>query len=139
MSDVHDKITRSYNMSRIKATDTKPEMLVRKFLHENGVRYRLHDKSLPGKPDIVLKKYRTVIFVNGCFWHGHKTCKYFVLPKTGTEWWENKIEETINRDVKNTKKIQEFGWTSIVIWECELKRGKRNKTLENILHILNQT
>lgn len=81
MTDVHDIATRSYNMSRIKGTDTKPEMLLRKFLHAKGLRYRLHNKKLPGKPDLTLLKYKTVLYVNGCFWHGHKSCKYFVLPK----------------------------------------------------------
>ncbi|MGI8636005.1 MAG: very short patch repair endonuclease [Segetibacter sp.] len=91
MADVHDKETRSYNMSRIKGKDTKPEMLVRKFLHGEGFRYRIHAKNLPGKPDIVLPKYKTVIFVHGCFWHGHEGGKYYVVPKTRTEWWLNKI------------------------------------------------
>ena len=100
MADVHNKATRSFNMSRIKGKDTKPEMLVRKYLHGNGLRYRLHNKNLPGKPDLTLSKYLTVIFVNGCFWHGHKGCKYFVMPKTRTEWWSEKIEETIKRDTK---------------------------------------
>ena len=86
MADVHTKEIRSYNMSRIKGRNTKPEMLVRRFLHANGFRYKLHDKSLPGKPDIVLPKYKTVIFVHGCFWHGHTKCKYFVVPKTRTDW-----------------------------------------------------
>lgn len=133
MADVHDKATRSYNMSRIKGTDTKPEMLVRKYLHAHGIRYRLHNKNLPGKPDLTLAKYHTVIFVNGCFWHGHKGCKYFVLPKTRTEWWRDKIEETIKRDIKAMKDLKESGWNSTVIWECELKPEKRNTTLENIL------
>jgi DNA mismatch endonuclease (patch repair protein) len=133
MADVHDKATRSYNMSRIKGTDTKPEMLVRKYLHANGLRYRLHNKNLPGKPDLTLSKYNTVVFVNGCFWHGHKGCKYFVLPKTRTEWWQDKIEETIKRDIKAMKDLKELGWNSIIIWECELKPEKRNTTLENIL------
>ncbi|WP_149524576.1 very short patch repair endonuclease [Sphingobacterium hotanense] len=133
MADVHDKATRSYNMSRIKGTDTKPEMLLRKYLHAHGIRYRLHNKNLPGKPDLTLAKYHTVIFVNGCFWHGHKGCKYFVLPKTRTEWWRDKIEETIKRDIKAMKDLKESGWNSTVIWECELKPEKRNTTLENIL------
>lgn len=89
MADVHDKVTRSYNMSQIKSKNTKPEMLVRRFLHANGFRYKLHDKTLPAKPDIVLPKSRTVIFIHGCFWHGHKDCKYFVVPKIKTEWWLN--------------------------------------------------
>lgn len=133
MRDVHDKATRSYNMSRIKAKDTKPEWLVRKYLHANGLRYRLHNKTLPGKPDLTLSKYHTVIFVNGCFWHGHEGCKNFVLPKTRTEWWQDKIEETIKRDNKAINDLKERGWNSIVIWECELKPGKRNTTFENIL------
>jgi DNA mismatch endonuclease (patch repair protein) len=127
-------------MSRIKGTDTKPEMLVRKYLHANGLRYRLHNKHLPGKPDLTLSKYHTVIFVNGCFWHGHKGCKYFVLPKTRTEWWKQKIEETVSRDIKSLKALKELGWNSFVIWECDLKSEKRNKTLENILtKIINDT
>jgi DNA mismatch endonuclease (patch repair protein) len=133
MADVHDKATRSYNMSRIKGTDTKPEMLVRKYLHANGLRYRLHNKSMLGKPDLTLSKYHIVIFVNGCFWHGHKGCKYFVLPKTRTAWWQEKIEETKKRDSKAIKDLKEIGWNSLVIWECELKPEIKNVTLENIL------
>jgi len=94
MTDVHNKKTRSYNMSRIKGKNTKPEMLVRKFLHKNGYRYRLNYSKLPGKPDIVLPKYKTVIFINGCFWHGHKECKFFVVPKTRTEWWFQRFNDT---------------------------------------------
>lgn len=100
MADVHDRKTRSYNMSRIKGKDTKPELLVRKFLFANGFRYRLHDKKLPGKPDIVLPKYKTVLLVHGFFWHGHKNCKYFVMPQTRTEWWVNKIDTNISNDKK---------------------------------------
>jgi DNA mismatch endonuclease (patch repair protein) len=133
MADVHDKATRSYNMSKIKSADTKPEMIVRKYLYSNGLRYRLHNKKLPGRPDLTLKKYHTVIFVNGCFWHGHRGCKYFVLPKTRTEWWQDKIEETIKRDNKKMKDLNERGWNSLVIWECELKPEKRNMTLNKIL------
>ncbi len=92
MADVHSKETRSYNMSQIKSRNTKPEMLVKKFLHAHGFRYRLHVKDLPGKPDLVLPKYKTVIFIHGCFWHGHENCKYFVVPKTRTEWWLTKID-----------------------------------------------
>jgi DNA mismatch endonuclease (patch repair protein) len=132
MADVHDKATRSYNMSKIKGKDTKPEMLVRRYLHANGLRYSLHNKNLPGKPDLTLSKYHTVIFVNGCFWHGHKGCKYFVLPKTKSEWWRVKIEETIKRDNKILKELKEHGWNSLVIWECELKPEKRIATLESL-------
>jgi len=99
MADVHEPEIRSYNMSRIKGKDTKPEMLVRKFLFSNGLRYRLHDKKLPGKPDLVLTKYRIVIFVHGCFWHGHNGCKYYVIPKTRTKWWKEKIDGNIERDI----------------------------------------
>lgn len=122
MADVHSKETRSYNMSRIRNKNTKPEMLVRRFLFANGFRYRLHDKKLPGRPDIVLPKYRTVIFVNGCFWHGHEGCKYFVLPKTREEWWREKISNTKNRDARSHK-ILEADWNIIIIWECEIKKN----------------
>ena len=113
MTDVHDKATRSYNMSQIKGKNTKPELLVRKFLFSRGFRYRLHDKKLPGKPDIVLPKYRTVIFVNGCFWHGHINCKYFVVPKTRTEWWLQKIYRNKQLDKDNLLKLQEKGWKTL--------------------------
>ncbi len=133
MADVHSKATRSYNMSRIKSKDTKPELLVRKFLHKNGFRYRLHVKSLPGKPDIVLPKYKTIIFVHGCFWHGHEGCRYFVVPKTRTEWWLNKIGTNIGNDTKVHSKLIEAGWTVITLWECELKKQTIEATLSNLL------
>jgi len=116
-------------MSRIKAKNTKPEMLVRKFLHANGFRYRLHVKDLPGKPDIVLPKYKTVIFVHGCFWHGHEGCKYYVVPKTKTEWWLNKINGNIVNDKKAITILKKMGWKVINVWECELKTFKISKTL----------
>jgi len=121
MTDVHDKVTRSYNMSRIKGTNTKPEMLVRKFLFSKGFRYRINDKKLPGKPDIVLPKYKTVIFVNGCFWHGHENCKYFKLPKTRTEWWKGKIEKTKINDLLNHMQLIEMGYKVLIVWECDIK------------------
>jgi DNA mismatch endonuclease (patch repair protein) len=133
MADVHTKEIRSYNMSRIKGKNTKPEMLVRTFLHANGYRYKLHDKSLPGKPDIVLPKYRTVIFVHGCFWHGHKNCRYFVVPKTRTEWWLNKINGNTANDTKAIKALKKDGWRIITIWECNLKPSKVEKTLNTLL------
>lgn len=117
MADVHDKKTRSYNMSQIKARDTKPEMLVRKFLHAQGFRYKLHDKTLPGKPDIVLPKYKTIIFIHGCFWHGHKNCKYFVVPKTRTQWWLDKINRNKANDDKAEKALKKEGWKVITVWE----------------------
>jgi len=132
MTDVHNTKIRSFNMSKIRGKNTKPELLVRKFLFSKGLRYRLHSKSLPGKPDIILKKYRTVIFINGCFWHGHYKCKYFVLPKTNSEWWKQKIDETIERDKKVNFKLKELGWKIITIWECELKSLKRETRLEKL-------
>jgi len=119
-------------MSRIKGKDTKPELLVREFLFANGFRYRLHVKNLPGKPDIVLPKYKTVIFVHGCFWHGHEGCKYFVIPKTRTEWWLNKINKNRELDEENTIKLTEAGWKVITIWECELKPHKKDLTLKDL-------
>ena len=133
MADVHNKATRSYNMSRIKGKNTKPEMLVRKFLHANGYRYKLHDKKLPGKPDIVLPKYRTVVFVHGCFWHGHNNCKYFVVPKTNTQWWIDKINGNKANDEKAIKVLKKDGWKIITVWECELKPAKVEKTLATLL------
>jgi len=133
MADVHDKATRSYNMSRIKGKNTKPEMLVRKFLFAHGFRYRLNVKTLPGKPDIVLPKYKIVIFVNGCFWHGHKGCKYFVVPKTRTDWWLNKIKETQKRDREKEIELNVLGWKVITIWECELKPKSKDTTLKKLV------
>ena len=133
MTDVHSKETRSYNMSRIKGKNTKPEMLVRRFLHTNGFRYRLHAKDLPGKPDIVLPKYKTIIFIQGCFWHGHYQCKYYVVPKTRTEWWLAKISSNKSKDDLNIAKLKQLGWKVIEIWECELKGMSRNLTLEDLI------
>lgn len=129
MADNHSKEARSYNMSMIKGKNTKPEMLVRKYLHANGFRYRLHSKNLPGKPDIVLPKYKTLIFVHGCFWHGHKDCKYFVVPKTNTDFWLNKINGNIANESKVIKALKKEGWKTIIVWECDLKKDKIQKTL----------
>lgn len=136
MADVHDKATRSYNMSQIKGKDTKPEIIVRKFLHANGFRYRLHVKDLPGKPDIVLRKYKTVIFVHGCFWHGHEGCREFVVPKTRTEWWTNKINRNISHDRKVEEALKMDGWNIITLWGCELKKTKLSTSLAKIPGIL---
>lgn len=124
MADVHTKKQRSYNMSRIRSKNTKPELIVRSWLHKQGYRFRLHDKTLPGKPDIVLKKYKTVIFVNGCFWHGHKNCKYYVVPKTRTKWWLEKINGNIARDKKYQRELKKLGWKVINIWECRIQNLK---------------
>lgn len=129
MADVHTRAQRSYNMSRIKGKNTKPEMLVRRFLHSQGYRYRLHAKNLPGKPDIVLPKYKTVIFVHGCFWHGHEGCKYATLPKTRTDWWKKKIQKNAENDKFNIRKLQELNWIVIEMWQCEIKQGKINNLL----------
>lgn len=120
-------------MSQIKATNTKPELVVRKFLHTNGYRYKLHDKTLPGKPDIVLPKYKTVIFIHGCFWHGHTNCKYYVVPKTRTDWWLNKINTNKVNDTKAIKALKNKGWKIITVWECNLKPAKVEKTLNALV------
>jgi DNA mismatch endonuclease, patch repair protein len=131
MTDVHDKVTRSYNMSQIKGKNTKPEILVRKFLFSKGFRYRINDKKLPGKPDIVLPKYKTVIFVNGCFWHGHENCKYFTIPKTRTEWWNEKIKKTILNDFDKQTQLINMGYRVLIIWECEVKNKSFYNTIIN--------
>ncbi|MGZ5283822.1 MAG: very short patch repair endonuclease [Bacteroidia bacterium] len=133
MADVHEPHVRSYNMSQIKGKNTKPEIIVRKFLFSKGFRYRLHDKKLPGKPDIILPKYKTVIFVHGCFWHGHDDCKYFVIPKTRTDWWLNKINSNKSRDYANSELLKKNNWHVIKVYECELKGNKANEVLFKIL------
>jgi DNA mismatch endonuclease (patch repair protein) len=135
MTDVHDKQTRSFNMSRIKSKNTKPEMLVRKFLFAKGFRYRLHDKTLAGKPDLVFPRLKTVLFIHGCYWHGHENCKYFVPPKTRTDWWLDKIGKNKLRDSENLAKLKSEGWKVITVFECELKPLVRENTL-NKLHTL---
>jgi DNA mismatch endonuclease, patch repair protein len=132
MTDVHSKQVRSYNMSRIRSKDTKPEMLVRRFLFSKGYRYRLHDKKLPGKPDLVLPKYKTVIFIHGCFWHSHENCKYFVAPKTHTDWWLSKLDANKLNDKSAEMNLLSAGWNIILIWECELKKMNSERTLENL-------
>ena len=123
MSDTLSQTQRSYNMSRIRGKNTKPEILVRKGLHARGFRFRLHNKKLPGSPDIVLPKYGVAIMVNGCFWHGHKGCRYATKPKTNIEFWEAKIARNRHRDEVTTAHLEALGWTVITVWECEL-RGK---------------
>jgi DNA mismatch endonuclease (patch repair protein) len=118
-----DKLTpehRSWNMSRIKSSNTKPELIVRSILHRMGFRFRLHRKDIPGKPDIVLPKYKTVIFVHGCFWHRHEGCKYAYTPKSRVDFWEAKFSSNIKRDIKVKKQLDELNWNIFVIWECEL-------------------
>ena len=122
-SEVIHKVSdqRSRNMSAIKSKNTKPEITLRKLLHSMGYRFRLHRKDLPGSPDIVLPKYKTVIFVHGCFWHRHENCKYATTPKTRKEFWEKKFRENINRDNLNQANLSLKGWKIIIIWECQLK------------------
>lgn len=127
--DNHDKKTRSYNMSMIKSKNTKPEQIVRKYLFSLGFRYRKNVRVLPGSPDIVLPKYKTVIFVNGCFWHGHKGCRYFFWPESNADYWHKKISNTMERDAKNTSLLVQSGWRVLVVWECELKKEKAAETL----------
>ena len=136
MADVHTPERRSYNMSRIRNKNTKPEELVRKFLFSQGFRYRKNDARLPGKPDIVLPKHKTVIFVNGCFWHKHEGCKYFVWPKNNAEFWHEKILSNVERDLRNYERLQQMGWNIIVVWECDLKKEVRSETLSRIVQAI---
>jgi len=119
-------------MSQIKGKNTKPEIIVRKHLFAERFRYRLHDKSLPGNPDVILKKIKTVIFINGCFWHGHQNCKYFKIPKTRTEWWTEKINKTIDNDTIAKTRLESLGWKVIIVWECDLK----NRKVETLDHLV---
>lgn len=137
--DNHSKKERSYNMSQIRAKETSPEVLVRKFLFSKGLRYRKNARNIIGKPDIVLKKYNTVVFINGCFWHGHEGCKYFKPPKSNQEYWFPKIKRNRERDKEVYRKLENEGWKVITIWECELKKDKRDNTLQNLLKILIQS
>jgi DNA mismatch endonuclease (patch repair protein) len=132
MADIVSKEARSYNMSRVRGKDTKPELLVRKFLFSEGFRYRLHGKNLPGTPDIILKKYKTVIFINGCFWHGHENCKYAAIPKTRTEWWNAKILKNIFNDKLFQNKLITSGWNVLIVWGCEIKSKTRTERLKNL-------
>ena len=127
-----DNDKRSRMMAKIRKTDTKPELIVRKFLFKNGFRYRLYNKNLPGNPDVVLKKYRTAIFINGCFWHMHEGCKYNRLPKSRPDYWPLKLQGNADRDKTNKIKLEGLGWNVLTIWECDLKKDKVEKTLEGI-------
>ena len=134
-----DKLTKEQRhrcMSAVKSKNTKPELLVRKFLFSRGFRYRLNHPRLPGRPDLVLRKYRTVIFVNGCFWHGHKGCKYYVLPKSNVEYWQMKVERNSLRDIEVQRTLASLGWHCITVWECQLKPNVREQTLESLIYTL---
>lgn len=119
-------------MSRIRNKDTKPELLVRKFLFSKGLRYQLHKKNLPGRPDIVFGKHKIALFVHGCFWHGHEGCRYFVIPKTRTEWWLAKITRNREKDLENSVKLNKEGWKIINIFECQLRKDKQENTLKQL-------
>lgn len=123
------KEMRSWNMSRISSKDTAPEMHVRSFLHRNGFRFKLHAKDLPGKPDIVLPKYKTIVDVRGCFWHRHPGCRQASVPASNTEFWQRKFDRNIERDRKTEKRLAELGWNLVVVWECELKNAGFLETL----------
>ncbi len=136
--DNHSIEQRHYNMSRINSKNTKPEEIVRKFLFAHGFRYRKNDKRYPGHPDIVLPKYKTVIFVNGCFWHMHD-CKEFVLPKSNLDYWLPKLNRNKARDEVNISKLKEMGWNVIVLWECEIKNEKAlQKRLTDLIEVQNK-
>ena len=138
MSDTLSPQQRHANMAAIHGKDTKPEMIVRRWLWHHGFRYRLNHPRLPGKPDIVMRKYRTCIFVNGCFWHGHEGCRYYTIPKTNTDFWVSKVRRNKERDLKVQRELAAMGWHSITIWECELKPIKREYTLESLVYTLNK-
>lgn len=128
---------RHNNMAAIHAKDTKPEIIVRKWLWRHGYRYRLNHPRLPGKPDVVLRKYRTCIFINGCFWHGHEGCKYYRIPHSNQDYWVPKIQRNQERDLEVQHKLADMGWHCITIWECELKASNKEVTLQSLLMTLN--
>jgi len=133
MTDVMTPVQRSRCMTAIKGKDTKPEMIVRKYLFSRGLRYRVNNRKLPGSPDIVLKKYKTVVFIDGCFWHAHEGCKYYRLPKTNVDFWKHKIAMNIARDYANGVDLHLAGWRVIRVWECDIKtKAKREETLGSL-------
>ena len=137
MTDTVSSSKRSEMMAGIKGKDTRPEIFLRRLLHLYGFRFRLHRKDLPGKPDIVLQRYKTAIFVNGCFWHGHENCKHFRLPKSRTEFWDAKIKSNIERDVRTRMMLSESGWNVIVVWECSLPPKSSNFIPDRLTELIN--
>jgi DNA mismatch endonuclease, patch repair protein len=135
MVDVHDRETRSRNMRAIRARHTKPERLVRSYLHRAGLRFRLHRRELPGQPDIVLPKYSAVVLVHGCYWHRHANCKYAVLPSSNTDFWLKKLEMNRQRDEKNKDRLRQQGWRVFVVWECEIPGGVALRKLVRSLKV----
>ena len=138
MTDIMTPEQRHFCMSQIKGKNTKPEIMVRKWLWRNGYRYRINDKRLPGKPDIVISRLKTVIFINGCFWHGHTPCDKFKLPKTNTQFWSAKITRNQERDAANRMQLKLTGWTVLVVWECQLKQQTLIDTLQALTIRLSQ-
>lgn len=126
-------------MAHIPSKNTKPEEAVRKYLFSKGFRYRKNVSYLPGKPDIVLPRYKTVVFVNGCFWHGHEGCRWFVPPKTNSDFWNAKFKYNIERDRKNYSKLEEMGWKVLIVWECEIRHGDAQKTLDDLCNRIKET
>jgi len=124
LTDIYSKVKRSQIMASISGKNTKPEIMVRKFLFRNGFRFRINVNTMPGKPDIVLRKYKTIIFIHGCFWHGHKNCSKAKLPTTNTEFWTTKILGNIKRDIKLNSELKQQGWQIITVWECKTKNSK---------------
>lgn len=139
MADIFSKEQRSLIMSRVRSQDTKPEMIVRRFLFQQGFRYRLHVKELPGKPDIVMPKYKTIVFVHGCFWHGHDKCKLADAPTSRQDYWEPKIERNRQRDARNRTELEAAGWKVLYVYECELSKKKRASTLQLLQKALTAT
>ena len=133
MADNLTTTQRHQNMAAIHSTNTSPELLFRRSLWQLGFRYRINDKRLPGSPDIVLPKYRTVVFVHGCFWHGHKDCKYYTVPKTNTSYWVAKVARNKERDQEVWRKLETKGWNVIIVWECQLKNGHFDETAERVV------
>lgn len=138
MTDTMTPEQRHRTMAAIHGKNTKPEMIVRKFLWNNGFRYRLNHPRLPGKPDIVLRKYRTCIFVNGCFWHKHEGCRHYLMPKTNSDFWSQKMIRNQQRDKEVQHKLARMGWHCIIIWECQLKTNCRETTLKSLELTLNK-
>jgi len=138
MADNRSPQARSKNMSHIHSKDTKPEETVRRFLFSRGFRYRKNDRRYPGKPDIVLPKFQTVVFVHGCFWHGHTNCSYFVIPKSNIDFWKQKLKYNQERDSVNIDKLQAAGWHVIVVWECELRTKNREARLESLVNEIHE-
>jgi DNA mismatch endonuclease (patch repair protein) len=137
MADKWDTATRSRTMSRIRSRDTKPELVVRSLLHRQGYRFRLHRKDLPGRPDIVLPRYRTVVFIHGCFWHQHKACPAGHMPKSRQDYWEPKLARNVKRDAKHRRQLRAQGWQVLTVWECQIKRNPK-KVLGRLRQALEQ-